>query len=101
MHGDVIAQYRSLSMRRIPDTLSSESIRLLPGTGLDGWHGGLADTFLNHPNYQHAVGGQWVAHRGDMIPYTVKVRTGHADADFDVPEASQRVVQGLVWATRT
>ncbi len=43
------------------------------GTGLGGWHGGMADAFRDHPAYQFAVGGQWVAHPGNVIDYTVQV----------------------------
>jgi type 1 glutamine amidotransferase len=31
------------------------------GTGFGGWHGGIGDSFRDHPNYQFLVGGQWVA----------------------------------------
>jgi len=43
------------------------------GTGLGGWHGGMADAFRDQPEYQFAVGGQWVAHPGNIIDYTVQV----------------------------
>ena len=43
------------------------------GTGLGGWHGGMADAFRNNTEYQFAVGGQWVAHPGNVIDYTVQV----------------------------
>ncbi|MEJ7902322.1 MAG: ThuA domain-containing protein, partial [Thermomicrobiales bacterium] len=43
------------------------------GTGLGGWHGGMADAFRDQPEYQFAVGGQWVAHPGNVIDYTVQV----------------------------
>ncbi len=43
------------------------------GVGLAGWHGGMADAFRNNPNYQFMVGGQWVAHPGDVIDYTVQI----------------------------
>jgi len=43
------------------------------GTGLGGWHGGMADAFRANPNYQYAVGGQWVAHPGDIIDYEVEI----------------------------
>jgi uncharacterized protein len=43
------------------------------GTGLGGWHGGMADAFRNNCDYQFAVGGQWVAHPGGIIDYTVQV----------------------------
>ncbi len=44
------------------------------GTGLAGWHGGLADAFRANPEYQFMVGGQWVAHPGnDGVAYTVNI----------------------------
>jgi type 1 glutamine amidotransferase len=43
------------------------------GTGLAGWHGGLADAFRDRPNYQFMVGGQFVAHPGDFVDYEVNV----------------------------
>ena len=48
------------------------------GAGLAGWHGGLADSFRNNPGYQYMVGGQWVAHPGGVIDYTVNI-TNHDD----------------------
>ncbi|MDX2004015.1 MAG: ThuA domain-containing protein [Meiothermus sp.] len=43
------------------------------GTGFAGWHGGMADAFRNNTQYQFMVGGQWVAHPGNIIPYTVNI----------------------------
>lgn len=43
------------------------------GVGLAGWHGGLGDSFRNNTEYQYMVGGQWVAHPGNIIPYTVNI----------------------------
>lgn len=43
------------------------------GVGLAGWHGGMADAFRNNPDYQFMVGGQWVAHPGNVIDYTVNI----------------------------
>lgn len=48
------------------------------GVGLGGWHGGMADSFRNNTEYQWMVGGQWVAHPGNIIDYTVNV-TNHTD----------------------
>ena len=39
------------------------------GVGLAGWHGGMADSFRNNTEYQFMVGGQWVAHPGNIIDY--------------------------------
>jgi uncharacterized protein len=43
------------------------------GVGFAGWHGGMADAFRNNTEYQYMVGGQWVAHPGNIIPYRVNI----------------------------
>jgi len=43
------------------------------GVNLAGWHGGMADSFHNNPGYQFMVGGQWVAHPGNIIDFTVQI----------------------------
>lgn len=43
------------------------------GVGLGGWHGCMADSFRQNINYQWMVGGQWVAHPGNIIPYKVNI----------------------------
>lgn len=59
------------------------------GVGFGGWHGGMGDSFRNHPDYQFLVGGQWVAHPGGVIDYRVNI-TNHTDPitkgleDFDM-----------------
>lgn len=59
------------------------------GVGFAGWHGGMADAFRNNTNYQFMVGGQWVAHPGNIIDYRVNI-TAHDDpvvaglSDFDM-----------------
>ena len=52
-------------------------VAIRAGTGLGGWHGGMADTFRDRPNYHYAVGGQWVAHPGNILDYTVQVKTAN------------------------
>ena len=46
------------------------------GTGLAGWHGGMADAFRANPAYQFLVGGQWVAHPGDVFTHAVDIVAG-------------------------
>ncbi|MEZ4708237.1 MAG: ThuA domain-containing protein [Caldilineaceae bacterium] len=59
------------------------------GVGVAGWHGGMADSFRNNTEYQWMVGGQWVAHPGNIIDYRVNI-TNHEDpitaglSDFDM-----------------
>ncbi len=48
------------------------------GVGFAGWHGGAGDSFRNETEYQFMVGGQWVAHPGGVIDYTVNI-TKHTD----------------------
>lgn len=43
------------------------------GVGLGGWHGGAGDAFRNSPEYQFMLGGQWVAHPGNLIDYRVQI----------------------------
>lgn len=136
------------------------------GVGIAGWHGGMADSFRNSTEYQWMVGGQWVAHPGNIIDYEVNILShedpitagikdfkmhseqyymhvdpsnevlatttfngeiapwidgtvmpvvwkrmygkgrvsycslGHVAKDFDVPEAKEIVVRGMMWAAR-
>lgn len=46
------------------------------GVGIGGWHGTMADSFRDNTDYQFMVGGQWVAHPGNIIDYTVQI-TNH------------------------
>ena len=43
------------------------------GVGLAGNHGGMGDAFRDAVDYQFMCGGQWVAHPGNIIDYTVEV----------------------------
>ncbi len=55
------------------------------GTGLAGWHGGIADSFRNTADYLHLIGGQFACHPGkapqerigeqsdNYVPYTVTI----------------------------
>lgn len=136
------------------------------GVGIAGWHGGMADSFRNNVEYQWMVGGQWVAHPGNIIDYEVNIidhedpitaglsdfkmhseqyymhvdpsnevlatttfnteiapwvngtvmpvvwkrmwgegrvffsSLGHVASDFDVPEAKEIEVRGMLWASR-
>jgi len=43
------------------------------GVGIAGWHGCMADSFRNNTEYQFMIGGQWVAHPGNIIDYRVNI----------------------------
>ena len=52
------------------------------GVGFAGTHGGMCDSFRQQTEYQFMCGGQWVAHPGGVIDYTVEM----ADPDDPVME---------------
>lgn len=73
------------------------------GTGLAGWHGGIADSYRNNVDYLQLVGGQFAAHPGNdpknrtgeqsdnYVPYTVNLLPAAAHhpitqglSDFDL-----------------
>jgi type 1 glutamine amidotransferase len=43
------------------------------GCGMAGWHGGMGDAYRQETEYRYMVGGDWVAHPGGIIDYTVQV----------------------------
>ncbi len=61
------------------------------GTGLAGWHGGIADSYRNSSDYLHLIGGQFACHPGvhpaerageqsdNYVPYTVNMLPAAAD----------------------
>ena len=43
------------------------------GVGLGGYHGVMCDAFREATDYHFMCGGQWVAHPGNIIDYTVNI----------------------------
>lgn len=54
------------------------------GVGIAGYHGGAGDAFRDCVEYQFIIGGQWVAHPGQIIDYRV-----------DVIRADDPIMQGI------
>lgn len=48
------------------------------GTGLAGWHGGIADSYRNTSDYLQLIGGQFAAHPGKPVAE----RTGEPDDNY-------------------
>lgn len=64
----------AITMSRIErEELTNLLAAVRAGTGLAGFHGLMCDSFRNEPDYQFMTGGQWVAHPGNIIDYTVNV----------------------------
>ncbi|NDV53696.1 MULTISPECIES: ThuA domain-containing protein [unclassified Salipiger] len=55
------------------DELANLLAAIEAGTGLGGFHGGMGDTFRADPAYQFMVGGQWVAHPGNILDYRIEI----------------------------
>ncbi|GAA5193885.1 ThuA domain-containing protein [Rugosimonospora acidiphila] len=69
-----------------PDQVRGLSAAVRAGTGLAGWHGGIADSFRDCADYLHLIGGQFACHPGkdpatrvpgaadhNFVPYTVNL----------------------------
>ena len=56
------------------------------GIGLGGWHGCMADSFRNNTEYQFMVGGQWVAHPGNIISYRVNIIDQEDPITANIPD---------------
>ena len=69
---DLIIQ--SVTMDEISKKQEENLVKaVLNGVGIAGAHGGLVDSFRKNTNYQFMIGGQWVAHPGNIIKYKVKI----------------------------
>lgn len=73
-----MASYDLISQSYTMSSITAEQLQGLltaihDGTGFGGWHGGVADAFRESTDYQFMVGGQWVAHPGNIIDYTVHI----------------------------
>jgi type 1 glutamine amidotransferase len=63
------------------------------GAGIAGWHGGLGDAFRDNTEYQFMVGGQWVAHPGGIIDYTVNITDKTDPVTKDIPDFQMKSEQ--------
>ena len=78
LNGEKMQTYDLISQVYTMSSITDEQLRGLleaiqRGTGFAGWHGGVADAFRDAIAYQFMVGGQFVAHPGNNIPYTVQI----------------------------
>lgn len=94
---DVIVQCVTMSTIE-RDQLEGLRTAVANGTGMAGWHGGIADSFRNSSDYLHLVGGQFACHPGkpedervgdgsdNFVPYRV---------EFNEAAASHPITEGL------
>lgn len=81
---DLIVQVVTMSTIQKDDFAGLQQA-VLNGTGLAGWHGGIADSYRDNADYLHMIGGQFAHHAGknpaersgeqsdNYIPYTVHI----------------------------
>ncbi|WP_314147220.1 ThuA domain-containing protein [uncultured Leifsonia sp.] len=81
---DLVVQVNTMSSIE-PDEFAGLQRAVLGGTGMAGWHGGIADAYRDNADYLHMIGGQFAHHAGkdpaertgeqsdNYIPYTVHI----------------------------
>jgi type 1 glutamine amidotransferase len=60
---DLIVQINTMSTIE-KDEFAGLQAAVLGGTGMAGWHGGIADSYRNNADYLHMIGGQFAHHAG-------------------------------------
>jgi type 1 glutamine amidotransferase len=75
---DLIVQCMTMSTIE-KDQLQGLIAAVEGGTGLAGWHGGIADAYRNSADYLQLIGGQFVAHAARMAP---EQRTGEQSDNY-------------------
>ncbi|MEO6116695.1 MAG: ThuA domain-containing protein [Pseudolysinimonas sp.] len=74
---DLIVQINTMNTIE-PEEFAGLERAVLNGTGMAGWHGGIADAYRNTVDYLHMIGGQFAHHAGK----DPAERTGTADDNF-------------------
>lgn len=87
---DLVVQAETMTTIE-PHELAGLVAAVIAGTGMVGWHGGIADSYRNSADYLHMVGGQFAHHAGiepalrtgeqsdNYLPYTVNIVPERAD----------------------
>jgi uncharacterized protein len=89
---DVIVQCVTMSSIG-PDELAGLRTAIEAGTGMAGWHGGIADSYRNSSDYLHLIGGQFACHPGkhpseqagpgdpanNYLPHRIEIRPDRRD----------------------
>lgn len=81
---DLIVQVNTMNTIE-KDEMAGLHAAVVNGTGMGGWHGGIADSYRDNADYLHMIGGQFAHHAGkapeertgeqsdNYIPYTVRI----------------------------
>ncbi|MCO1654124.1 ThuA domain-containing protein [Pseudonocardia humida] len=93
---DLVVQCMTMSTIA-DDELAGLTAAVRAGTGLAGWHGGIADSYRASSDYLHMVGGQFACHppkapderRGEQADYFIPYRVRM------VPGAEHPIIRGI------
>lgn len=87
---DLIVQANTMTSIEGPEFLGLRAA-IENGTGLAGWHGGIADSYRNNSDYLQLIGGQFAAHPGrhpdersgeqsdNYVPHFIEMTAAAAD----------------------
>jgi type 1 glutamine amidotransferase len=87
---DLIVQTNTMTTIE-PEEFAGLRLAVENGTGLGGWHGGIADSYRNNVDYLQLIGGQFAAHPGrqpdertgeqsdNYVPHTIHMLPAAAD----------------------
>jgi type 1 glutamine amidotransferase len=62
-----------VTMSKIEDEVKNLAAAIEGAVGIAGYPGGASDSFRDNVEYQFIIGGQWGAHPGNIIDYTVNI----------------------------
>jgi type 1 glutamine amidotransferase len=105
---DLVVQCMTMSTIE-KDELAGLMTAVENGTGLAGWHGGIADSYRSSSDYLHLIGGQFACHppkapeerRGEQadyfLPYRVEMLPAAADHPITQEIASFDLVTEQYW----
>lgn len=105
---DLIMQCVTMSTIE-PEELAGLRSAVEAGTGLAGWHGGIADSYRNSSDYLQFIGGQFACHPGkhpderigeqsdNYVPYTINMTAAAAEHPITAGIADFQLVTEQYW----
>lgn len=93
------------------DEIAGLRAAIVAGTGIGGWHGGIADSYRNEADYLQLIGGQFAHHPGkhpneregagtqsdNYIPYRIDINPAAADHPIVAGLTSFDLVSEQYW----
>ena len=105
---DLIMQCMTMSTIE-QEELTGLQAAVRAGTGLAGWHGGIADSYRNSSDYLHLIGGQFACHPGkrpdeltgeqsdNYVPYTIEMLPTAAEHPITAGISDFQLVTEQYW----